>query len=122
VKPHVILGVSVLTFALTACDNTFRDFSYEWDHKIHADSPTGSYVAYVEEGQTSTSVLIVFEGGSALAMEFKGAHFPVELQWLDSFTLQIRYPKEIPLTCDADPADHVVDCSGAKVRVLPVQI
>jgi hypothetical protein len=117
-----ILAVSALTLALAACDNTFHDFSYMWADKVHADSPSGSCVAYVEEDTTSSSVLLVFQGGSARTMEFSGTRLPIQLRWLDSSTLQIRYPKEIRPTCDDDAVEHVVDCFGPKVRVIPVQI
>jgi hypothetical protein len=122
VKSRGIPALSVVILALAACDNTFHDFSYECADKVHAESPSGSYVAYVQEAKTSSSVLIAFEGGSAGAIEFSVTHLPVELQWLDSSTLQVRYPKEVRPTCDEDSVDHVVDCFGPKVRVLPVQI
>ena len=115
---RTILAISALTLALAACDNTFHDFSYMWADKVHADSPSGAYVAYVQEDKTSSSVLIVFEGGTAVAMEFDATHLPLKLRWLDSATLEVRYPKEVRPTCDKDAVDHIVD----KVRVIPVQI
>jgi hypothetical protein len=122
VKRRTVLAILALTLLLAACDNTFHDFSYLWADKIHADSPSGAYVAYVREQKTSSSVLIAFEGGSALAMKFDGTHLPLKLRWLDSTTLQVGYPKEVRPTCDEDAVDHDVDCFGPKVRVLPVQI
>jgi protein involved in sex pheromone biosynthesis len=122
VRHGTILIIAAVTLILAACDNTFHDFDYKWADKIHADSPSRSYVAYIRDEKTSSSLLIAFEGGEAVAMRFNGIHLPLELQWLDSSTLQVRYPKEVRPTSDEDAADHVVDCFGPKVRILPVQI
>jgi hypothetical protein len=57
--------------------------------------------------------------GCATAIEFHRAGVPLKMQWLGPATLEIQYPKEVALTCSDDAAEHVVECNGRRVRVVP---
>jgi len=112
--------------ALVSCD---EDDSFEWADKLHAVSPSGSYVAYVQEAKEplplgSSEVWVHFRenGGGAHVIGFRGTGVPLKLRWLGPTTLEVRYPKDVSPLCDDDAVDHVVDCFGPKIRAVVVQI
>jgi hypothetical protein len=109
--------------ALAACDNTIHDFDYLWADKVHANSPSGSYVAYVQDEKTSSSVIIAWQSGSAVAAQFHGTGLALKLQWRDPTTLEIHCPKDLSPIPGSDAREgEFVECHEENVRVLILQI
>ena len=56
-------------------------------------------------------------------VEFHRTGVPLEMHWLDSETLEVRYPKEIKPSwpCD-DVSEHISECGGRRVRMVLVKI
>ena len=106
------------------------DDSYVWAELPHAISPSGWCVAYVQEAKAPSpsewsAVLLDLDRGkcSATALEFRHAKVPLKIRWLDSTTLEIRYPKDVSpdWPCD-DASEHLVECAGRSVRVVLLRI
>jgi hypothetical protein len=124
VKSSAVVAIFALTFALEACDN---DIDLNGLDKFHVFSPSGSCVAWVQENKNLgwTGVLINFQSGCGHSvMEFDRTDIPIKLQWLNSTTLEIRYPKDVSPKCGHDESNQEVDCFGLgpKIRVVMVQI
>ena len=63
-KPRAAAGLFAIALALSSCDD-ISDVTSELADKIHAVSPSRSYVAYVTNGADSTEVNVSFHQNGA---------------------------------------------------------
>ena len=118
------LLLSIATLMLHACFD--RDDSFEWIAKPHAASSSGWCVAYVQDNHKPapaswSAVLLDLDQGRscAIVMSFSQCGLPIEMRWLASDALEVRYPRTARLRCRADATERVVDLVGRRVHVIP---
>ena len=128
-RVYIAASMMAVAMVLGSCDDD--EDSFVWASKPHAVSPEGWCVAYEQEDTSpsptgSSAVWLNIKNTywrqcSHLAIQFRRTSVPLEMHWMDSTTLEIRYQKDVPVYWPCDVSENIAECAGRKIRIVFVK-